>query len=233
MKPTILQLIAAGMFCLLAAAPLQGADLKTRQPTLDANGRFWLYRNGPAHPPLPFSPYGWMSDITNMDNLVKIDLECTDHPNQTGSDQSSSETQSCIQMKINWGDATWAGIAFISGPDRPPWWGENNRGRHYDLSNLVKKKLVFYARGDRGGESLKVQIGLLGDKPYGDSLHQPISGDDITLTPEWTRYEVDLNDVAPAELAHICNGFGVNLERANQPGSGDQTVIYLDDIYFE
>ena len=233
MKTTMLQYIAAGTLCLLTAAPLLGADLKVRTPSLDADGRFWVYRNGPVHPPMPFAPYGYMSDITNMTGLVKVDLECTEHPNQTGSDQSSAETQTCIQMKVNWGDASWVGVAFISGPDTPPWWGENERGRHYDLSGLQKKKLVFYARGERGGEVLKVQFGMLGDKPYGDSTHQAIGSDDITLTPDWTRYQIDLKDVAPAELSHICNGFGVNLQRADQSGSQDSTVIYLDDIYFE
>jgi hypothetical protein len=42
-----------------------------------------------------------------------------------------------------------------------------------------------------------------------------------------------LNSVANSELAHICNGFGVSVERGNQPGTANETVFYLDDIYFE
>jgi hypothetical protein len=233
MKTKHFAFVAAAILNVFAAGNLLAADLRVRQPVLDAEGHFWVYRNGLAHPPMPFSPYGWMSDITNLTALIKIDLDCTDQPNPPSGSDPSDEKQFCIRAKITWGDATWASIAFISGPDQPPWWGENERGRHYDLSSLPKKKLVFYARGEQGGETIKAQIGLLGDKPFGDSLHQPIVSDEITLTKDWVRHEIDLKDVAPAELGHICNGFGVNVERANQPGSADATVFYLDDIYFE
>lgn len=233
MKPKILHLLAVAALGCFAAGSLAAADLRIRQPRLDADGRFWVYRNGLAHPPMPFSPYGWMSDITNLTGLIKVDLDCTDSPNQDTDTNAPDEKESCIRTTITWGDATWASVAFISGPDSPPWWGENDRGRHYDLTGLPKKKLVFYARGDRGGETIKVQFGLLGDKPCGDSLHQPVSSDEITLTHDWVRHEIDLSTVAPSELAHICNGFGVNIERNNQPDGGSATVFYLDDIYFE
>ncbi len=223
----------------LAAGSLFAADLRVRQPVLDAEGRFWVYRNGLAHPPMPFSPYGWMSDITNnLSSLIKIDLDCTDQPNQDQPTQgtatpASDERQCCIRTTINWGDATWASVAYIPGPDQPPWWGENDSGRHYDLSALPKKKLVFFVRGDHGGGTIKIQFGLLGNKPYGDSLHKPVSTEEITLTRNWVRHELDLSSIAPAEMAHICNGFGVNVERNNQPGGADATVFYLDDVYFE
>ena len=221
------------MLWLPTAGLLEAADLQVRQPTLDAEGRFWVYRNGPAHPPLPFSPYGWMSDETNMSNLINIDLECLDHPNEMSGTAQSTEKQSCLRTKINWGDATWASIAFISGPDKPPWWGENNRGRHYDLSGLAQKKLVFFTRGEHGGEVIKVQLGILGNKPFGDSLQQPFISDEMTLTQEWVRHEIDLKSIPGSDLKHICNGFGVIVERSSQPGSPDETVFYLDDIYFE
>src|SRR5262249_53965453 len=142
MKTYVRQTIVAGMICLLTAASLRAAELKVRQPALDAQGRFWVYHNGPAHPPMPFLPYGWMSDETNMGNLFDIDLESTENPNTIEKSAGGSaspadpEKECCMKVKVNWGDATWGSIAFISGPDRPPWWGENNRGRHYDLSGL-------------------------------------------------------------------------------------------------
>jgi hypothetical protein len=223
------------MLCLLVAGLLQAApDMPVRQPVLDSEGRFWVYRNGLVHPPMPFLPYAWMSDVTNnMSKLISIDLECVDHPNEMPATTRASETQCCLRTKITWGDATWASIAFISGPDKPPWWGENNRGRHYDLSGLAKKKLVFFTRGEHGGEAIKVQIGVLGGKPYGDSLPQPFISDEMTLTQEWVRHEIDLKSIPGSELEHICNGFGVIVERSSQSGSPDETVFYLDDIYYE
>jgi hypothetical protein len=218
--------------CIFGPLYVRAADVQGRQPILDTDGRFWVYRNGLAHPPMPFSPYGWMSDITNLTQLIKIDPACADDPNHVIK-AGTSEKESCISVKINWGDATWASVAFISGPDKPPWWGDSNRGRYYNLAGLAKKKLVFYARGGSGGETIKVQFAVLGDKPFGDSIHKPIVTEDLALTTEWTRHEIDLKDVPSGELEHICNGFGFVVERGSQPGSAAETVFYLDDIYFE
>src|SRR5581483_5052204 len=72
------------LFTLLAGAAavaglagwLRAADLKIRPLTLDLEGRFWVYRNGPAQPLMPYSPYAWMSDSTNLSSLIHMDLEC-------------------------------------------------------------------------------------------------------------------------------------------------------------
>lgn len=218
--------LAAGHLC---AAP----DLQIRPPVMDGEGRFWVYRNGPTQPRMPFLPYGWMSDTTNLTQLGQIDLESNDHPNTAIKTAGISEKEHCMRVKLVWGDATWASIAYISGPDKPAWWGETNRGRYYNLSVLPKKKLVFHLRGDHGGEIIKVQMGVLGDKPFGDSLTKPIVSAEIKLTQAWVRYEIDLKDVPNAELANICNGFGVNVEHDSQPGNPTETQFFIDDVYFE
>ena len=226
--------VLAFALCLMPRlSVLAATDLPARAPTLDTQGRFWIYRNGSLHPKMPFTPYGWMSDATNLSQLIQIDLECRDHPNTVWKVVGVPERDSCIRMKVNWGEASWAGVAFISGPDKPAWWGDNNRGRYYNLSSLPNKKIVFYARGEKGGECIKAQIGVLGKKPFGDSLHDPIVSDELTLTPNWVRYEVDLKDIPPNDLARICNGFGVVAERGSQSGSGTETQFYIDDIYME
>ncbi len=81
---------------------------------------------------------------------------------------------------------------------------------------------------------IKAQIGALGDKPYGDSLANPvILTDDLKLTPDWNRYEIDLNGHPAPDLGKICNGFGVVVERALQPGSPAESQFFIDDVYFE
>jgi hypothetical protein len=207
-------------------------SLQMRQPKFDSEGRFWLYRNGAMHPKMPFSPYGWMSDGTNLSQIIQMDLECRDNP-YTVIAPPQPERERCIRLKITWGEASWASVAFISGPDSPPWWGDSNIGRYYDLSTLPKKKLVFYARGEKGGEVIKAQIGALGDKAFGDSLSSPINSDELTLTPNWTRYEIDLNSVPSSGLTNICNGFGVVVERSSQSQTPDETQIFLDDIFYQ
>ena len=218
----------------IGAAGLLAADPgpQVRQPVLDSQGRFWVYRNGPMHPRMPFSPYGWMSDATNLPQIIQVDLECPDHPN-TVIQAPTPERQFCISVKMKWSEATWASVAFISGPDKPPWWGDTSAGRYYDLSGLPKKKLIFYARGEKGGEVIQAQIGELGDKPYGDSLIKPITSGDLKLTTNWTRFEVDLSRVPSSELTNICNGFGVLAEQTSQPGAPAETQFYLDDIFYE
>lgn len=206
--------------------------LQVTQPTLDAQGRFWVYRNGPTHPKMLFLPYGWMSDATNLSQIIQIDVESRDHPN-TIVKASTPERDFCIRLKITYGEAAWASVAFISGTDKPAWWGESNTGRHYNFGALPKKKLVFYARGDKGGEVIKAQIGALGDKPYGDSLAKPIVSDELKLTQDWTRFELDLKGATNADLGSICNGFGVLVERESQAGSPAETQFYIDDVYLE
>lgn len=209
-------------------------DLQTqvRQPALDSEGRFWVYRNGKTHPKMPFTPYGWASDATNLTQIIHVDLECQEHP-CTLIKTSPPESPRCICMWMTWDDATWASVAFISGPEKLPWWGESKAGWYYDLGALPKRKLVFYARGDKGGEVIKAQIGALSDKAFGDSLAKPIVSEDLELTPEWTRFEIDLTNTPAAQLGKICNGFGVVVERAAQPGSPAETRFYLDDVYYE
>jgi hypothetical protein len=202
-------------------------------PTVDAQGRFWVYRNGPLQPRMPFVPYGWMSDATNnLSQILHVDIENRERPNSVFR-PPQSEKECSIQIKIVWGNASWAGLAFISGPDKPAWWGDSNRGRYFNLSGLPKKKLVLYARGERGGESIKVQIGVLAGRPFGDSLSKPLMTEELKLTQEWTKQEIDLKGLQPSELTRICNGFGVVADQASQPGPGTETTFYIDDVYFE
>jgi hypothetical protein len=232
-KNKLPRLLPALAGLVLTIGCLHAADLDVRTPVLDEQGRFWVYRNGPTHPPMPFAPYGWMSDTTNLTHLLSVDLNCHDQPNTKVSSDPSTEVERCIDMRINWADATWASVAFISGPSKPPWWGETRRGRYFNLSDLPHKKLVFYARGKRGGEVIQAQFGALGAKPFGDSLPSPITSEELKLTSDWVRYEIIMKDIPAAGLAHICNGFGVVAERASQTGAADETEFYLDDIYFE
>jgi hypothetical protein len=211
-----------------------GAQSPGLSPTLDSQGRFWVYRNGPSQPRMPFTPYGWMSDITNnLLQMIKMDLEHRENPNTAFRIMRQSEKEGCIRLQVKWDNASWAGIAFISGPDKPAWWGDTSRGRHYNLNKLPKKKLVLYARGAHGGEVIKVQLGALAGKPFGDSLSKPFTSEDLKLAEEWARHEVDLQTIPAAELSSVSNGFGIIVDQGSQPGPGVETEVYVDDVYFE
>ena len=89
----------------------------------------------------------------------------------------------------------------------------------FDLSGA--KKLKFWARGDKGDESVTFKFGVLGpDEKYPDST----SGDNgaIKLTKEWKEYSIDLEG---KDLTHIKTGFVWSLA-----GQGQPLVFFLDEI---
>lgn len=210
-------------------------ELDVRRPPLDKEGRFWVYRNGKRNPPLMFIPYGYMP--SQASEMLSMDLECKENPYQEKANQQpseSSEEEMCISVKVKWTYPYWCGVAFISGPDAPQWWGEDNRGWYYDLRMIKKKKLVFYARGATGNERIQVKVGILGDKPYGDSLPFPVQTRWLKLSTQWTRFELDLSKQKPENLQRICNGFTFVLSQDQQENPNTpMTQFYLDHIYFE
>jgi hypothetical protein len=208
---------------------------------MDKESRFWVYRNGKENPLLRFIPYGWMPAEAATTKMMTLDLECRQDPHQEKQEPSlegqpapPKEPPMCIAVRVNWKVPWWVGVAFISGPDDPQWWGEDDRGWYYDLSRLQKKKLVFYARGETGKERIQVKAGILGDKLYGDSLKYPAQTKWLKLPTEWTKFELDLSKYKPDDLKHICNGFTFVLSADQQEDTNAvATQFYLDTIYFE
>ena len=111
----------------------------------------------------------------------------------------------------------WAGIVW---QDPANDWGDQPGG--FNLTGA--KKLKFWARGDKGGESVSFKFGVLGtDKKYSDSATGAIN--DLKLTKEWTEYSIDL---AGKDLARIKTGFVWTVD-----GQGSPVVFFLDDIRLE
>lgn len=129
----------------------------------------------------------------------------------------------CIQLSFDVNEPpTWAGVVL---PVQPDYWGEWEAAG-LDLSKA--KKLVFYARGEQGGEQIQVKAALAGDKPYGDSALFPVSTDWIKLEKDWKRYEVPVDG---SQLSRVITPFAVIVNKPYNP-SGKGTV-YLDEIYYE
>jgi hypothetical protein len=204
-----------------------GAEMEIKKPTLDAQGRFYLYRNADAV--LPYIPCDWMPGEASK--LMKVDINCTNAP-PLDPGSKATEKDTCILVSVKWGFPNWCGVAFVSGPDSPPWWGEDDRGWAYDLSGLKQRKLIFYARSEQGA-SIQVKVGILGDKPHGDSLRFPVETRWLKLSKNWTRFELDLSKYKPEQLNRICNGFTFVVDRARQEGSADSLDFQLTNIYWE
>jgi hypothetical protein len=101
------------------------------------------------------------------------------------------------------------------------------------------KKLVFAARGEKGGERLVTYAAgsNMGGRsaeegPSSTSLESSGLGGvgfsaskDLTLTAQWQKYEIDLEN---ADLSKVTHGFAFEILKGNE----EKQVAYIDSIYF-
>lgn len=156
-----------------------------------------------AHGKLPYIPSGYMGNYA----AIKMDAECTDSPHAG---------KTCIkvqyQAKDNWGGVVWQ--------DPPNDWGDQPGGEN--LTGATR--LTFWARGDKGGETVSFLCGLIAhDKPYYDTVQAKL--DKVVLTKEWKQYTIDLKG---KDLSRIKSGFAWTLG-----ANGEPVTFYLDDIRYE
>lgn len=146
---------------------------------------------------------GWMGNAKG----IKMDDGCTNNPHAG---------KTCLRVEYSEaGD--WAGVVW---QDPANDWGELPGG--WNLTGA--KKLKFWARGEKGGESVTFKFGILGaDKKVSDTATGESDG--AKLTKEWQEITIDLTD---KDLTRIKTGFVWTL-----PGQGAPVVFYLDDIRFE
>ena len=151
----------------------------------------------------PFAPSGYMGNSA----AVKMNEASTEKPH-------SGKT--CLKVEYTAKD-NWAGVAW---QDPANDWGDKAGG-----ANLTgATKLTFWARGEKGGESVAFLCGLIGkEKAFFDTAQAklPVTG----LTKEWKQYTIDLTG---KDLSRIKTGFGWTLA-----GSGEPITFYLDDIRYE
>jgi len=156
---------------------------------------------GSAHP--PYAPSGWMGNA----KAVKMQQDCSTAPH-------SGKT--CLRFDYT-APGEWAGVVWQHPAND---WGERPGG--WNLTGA--KKLTFWARGEKGGEVVSFEYGILGrDKRVFDTSTGRLS--DVKLTPEWKQYSIDL---AGKDLTRIKTGFAWVAA-----GQGAPVAFYLDDIRFE
>ncbi len=163
---------------------------------------FCIYENG-SSPQNHYIPSGWMGKTS----AIKMNLGWVENPHSA---------PSCMQFQFN-SAADWGGIVWQDPADD---WGDRDGG--WNLTGA--KKLVFWARGEQGGEVVSFKFGVLGrEKNFFDSASGGLAG--VTLTKTWKEYTIDLTN---QNLARIKTGFGWSLA-----GQGHPVRFYLDDIRFE
>ena len=133
------------------------------------------------------------------------------------------EGRSCIKAYFGRECATmhqaWAGVYWLQPANN---WGDKKGG--FDLSGA--KRLVFWAKGEKGGETITFKMGGVGvGRDFADSDSN--GTEPLKLTKDWQEYSIDLKG---KELKRIAGGFAWIADVKN---NGSNATFYLDDIYYE
>ncbi len=179
--------------------PLVGKGPKPKKELRAASMPYPVYRDGANGP-------WYVSGYMGNTGAMKVDDKCSEKPH-------SGETCMKIEYSAN---GNWAGI-FWQSPAGD--WGDKPGG-----ANLSKAStLVFWARGEKGGEKVSFFMGGIGkDKPFHDTANRKL--ENVVLKKSWTRYRITLDG---EDLSQIKTGFGFNFG-----GQGKPFAFYLDDIEY-
>ncbi len=114
----------------------------------------------------------------------------------------------------------WAGVYWLNPADN---WGDRKGG--FNLTGA--KRLVFWARGEKGGETIaEFKIGGVGiSREYPDS--DTVGIGPVILSKEWKQYSIDLRG---RDLSYLSGGFAWV---ANTENNTESCTFFLDDIHYE
>ena len=181
-----------------ANSPLLGSGPKPKKALPPAPTPFPVYRDGAKG---VWHASGYMGN----NGALRLDEKCDEKPH-------SGET--CLKVEYSAND-NWAGV-FWQSPAND--WGDQAGGANLSKSSM----LVFWARGEKGGEKVSFFMGGLKDKAFSDTANRKL--ENVTLKKEWTRYRIPLDG---EDLSYIKTGFGFNFG-----GQGRPFAFYLDDIEY-
>lgn len=152
---------------------------------------------------IPYAPTGWMGSVKG----IKVQEDCSVKP---------LAGKTCLRCEYSLPDA-WAGVVWQNPVND---WGDQPGG--WNLTGA--KRLVFSARGEKGGEAVSFQFGLLGrEKRFFDTAQSKL--ENVKLTTDWKEYAIDLTG---KDLSRIKTGFCWVVA-----GQGAPVVFYLDNIRYE
>ncbi|MGB5581795.1 MAG: glycoside hydrolase family 2 TIM barrel-domain containing protein [Woeseia sp.] len=184
---------AAGKAATANVPLLVKGEVRTRLPVV-------VYEDG--FEGMPWAPSGWMGAIDSL----SLDGGYAENPHSGNAS---------IRMRYT-GEYGWAGIAWQNPPNN---WGDEEGG--YDLGGATQ--LTLWARGEYGGERIKIGVGIIGDdKAHPDSGIAAVDG--IVLSQDWQRYSIPLKRT---DLSSIKTGFVIVLNGRKTP-----VTVYLDRIRF-
>jgi hypothetical protein len=171
---------------------------------------FYIYhdKNSPLN---HFTASGYMPD----GYCIGYDDAFQPYPKEGKTSIAINFDPSCARTDKKWGGIYWQHPANN--------WGNMPGG--YNLKGATK--LVFWARGERGGERIEeFRVGGIGPfEQFPDTGASVLPR--VTLTREWKEYTIDLHG---QDLSRISGGFAWS---TNVEANPESCVFYLDEIRFE
>lgn len=155
-----------------------------------------------------YIPSGWMGDVGD----IKLNDQCMDNPHS-----GTTSLQFSYSAKKSQGQG-WAGVYWQNPANN---WGSKKGG--FDLTGITK--VVFWARGEKGGEVIQKFLvgGIKGNYPDTVSVEMG----PVELSDVWKEYTINLSG---KDLTYVSGGFGwVTTADLNPNGAN----FYIDDIKFE
>lgn len=192
-------LVLVGFFLSISLFNTLYSQEKTKKPKLDIQNRFIAS--------------GYMGDGEYGEKYIKFDGAFETKPHSS---------PNCIKITYTFGPNKWAGIYWQNKPDN---WGDRP-GNNYSKKGFTK--VTFWAKGETGKKVVEFKSGDIynAKKKYHDSYGE--STGRLTLTNEWTKYEIDLEG---ADLSSVIGGFC--WVASKDYNSQKSITFYIDDIYFE
>jgi len=169
--------------------------------------RFPIYTDENS-PDNHYFPSGWMGDYS----AISFDSAYMANPHSGSTSIKITYSNRATQ------GAGWAGIYWQNPSNN---WGTSPGG--FDLTGATK--LVFWARGEVGGERIEeFKVGGI----TGEYADTDVAGiGPVALTPDWKKYVIDLSG---KDLSSIIGGFAWSANLDNNP---EGLRFYLDDIRYE
>ncbi len=181
-----------------------------------------VYAQGDA---VSFTPFAVYKDKTSRNHYVPSGYM----PNGECVKMDDAYNKDCVQgtcLKIIYDPVCsakgrhWAGVYWLNPPDN---WGDRKGG--YNLNGATK--LVFWAKGEKGGEQIaEFKVGGVGASHDFPDTDTALIGP-VILSSKWREYSIDLRG---KNLSSIAGGFAWIASAEANPES---CTFFLDDIRFE
>lgn len=153
-----------------------------------------------------YIPSGWMGDT----NAIKLDNNCTTKPRRGKFCQKWTYSVTSSQKQ------GWAGVYWQYPSNN---WGKK---KGYSLEGL--KKLTFWVRGDKGGETISIKIGGITGE---NSDTMMIDLGKKRLSTDWREYTINISG---KDLSSVSGGFCWAVDSKDNPKG---CVFYFDDIIYD